>query len=175
MTSSGRRRAALSLALVAVVMTTSACSPDWTGALGLTRDETGQILLIAVTCGAELDQVQMFRQRASQDGRRPTVGGWAHDDGLGGTVVLSLTQPDGSEGWTATDPWDGDVEPDAIYELSGDGGSVLSHNYVGPLGFYGSQLDGVKPGVILRQVRADRAPELVHETVEEFSADACEV
>ena len=55
MTSSGRRRAALSLALVAVVMTTSACSPDWTGALGLTRDETGQILLIAVTCGAELD------------------------------------------------------------------------------------------------------------------------
>ena len=168
-----RRRTALIVLLVGVVASTSACSPIWTGALGVTRDEAGEVILIAVTCDAELDHVQLRVPNESQYVAPETVGSWEHDGALSGTVTVALTAPDESDGWTATQSWN-DVGSKTTYDFWVDRRSLGgSSPVIGPLGFQGKALDEVGPGEILQNTNSGRSVVLT-QTVDEFAASACD-
>jgi hypothetical protein len=175
MASSRRGSAVLGLALTAVAVATSGCSPDWQGALGLTRDEDGEVLLIVVTCGADVERISLNEQNESQYRAPETVAKWQHDGEVSGTFVVLLTGPVESDGWTTTQRWTGDLYPYGDYYFWVDS-SDLSTAAIGPLGFTGSQFDQIEPGIILQSVRhhdGGSGPALLTQTVEEFSANAC--
>lgn len=161
------------LVLLGVAGATSGCIAEWVGAVGLTRDESGALVAIAVTCGHDLSSARL--DGSTEDGSWEQVAVWEHDDGLDGVVTWRLDDPEPGDGWTVVDDWDG-VEDDRTYELRGLAGGLFGGTYIGPLIFTGSDLEHLAERHIL-QGGGDQSigqDVLRLQTIKEFSRTACE-
>lgn len=114
-TTSRRRglRSAAAIALtVGAVLSTSACGPEYAGAIGVSVDAEGRPVAVLSVCKHGIDTLLVFA-RVGRDGIKP-VGEWVPDGRFTGDGTLTLM---GSEPtWRAVDAWRG---PDDVttYEV----------------------------------------------------------
>ena len=94
----------------------SGCGPDVEQQVGLTRSSSGELVAVVAGCGEDVDGLVLIDVTQEADSYEP-IGVWQHDGPVEGTASWALAGGRGRSDWSATVPWDGQVEPGRAYVL----------------------------------------------------------
>jgi hypothetical protein len=88
------------------------------GRVALTRDVSGNLLVVVAPCDAEFDVVIMYPSTAEGD-FPPRAGAWVRESAVGGLSTFGIPKPSRASGWKAVEFWSERQPPQGQFVLQG--------------------------------------------------------